>query len=39
MHLAKAIPGATMFVMQGVGHEMPEGELDALIPPLLEHTS
>lgn len=37
--LARAIPGSTMHVMEGVGHEIPDGELDALIPALLAHTN
>lgn len=37
--LAAAIPGATMLVMDGVGHELPEGALDTVIPALLAHTS
>lgn len=37
--LANAIPGATMFVMEGVGHEMPPEILDELMPALLDHTS
>ena len=30
--LVDAIPGATMLVMEGVGHELPEGAYDAVIP-------
>lgn len=37
--LVEAIPGATMLVMEGVGHEMPQGCLDTVIPALLAHTS
>ena len=37
--LANEIPGATMLVMEGVGHELPEGEWDRLIATLLEHTA
>ena len=36
--LARSIPGAKLFPMQGVGHEMPEGEMDRIIPAILEHT-
>lgn len=37
--LAEAIPGATMLVMEGVGHELPVGEWDRVVAALLEHTA
>lgn len=37
--LAEAIPGATLYVMEDVGHEVPAGALDTLMPVLLDHTS
>lgn len=37
--LADSIPGAELLVMEGVGHEMPEGILDTIIPAIVEHTS
>ncbi len=37
--LAAAIPGAAMLTLEGVGHELPAGVLDTVIPALLEHTS
>ena len=37
--LAAAIPGATLLTLEGVGHELPTGVLDVVIPALLEHTS
>lgn len=36
--LASAIPGATLLTLEGVGHELPTGVLDVVIPALLEHT-
>ena len=36
--LVAAIPGATMLTLEGVGHELPDGVLDTVIPALLEHT-
>lgn len=36
--LAAAIPGATLLMLEGVGHELPTGVLDTVIPALLEHT-
>lgn len=36
--LAVAIPGATLLALEGVGHELPTGVLDVVIPALLEHT-
>ena len=36
--LAAAIPGATLLALEGVGHELPTGVLDVVIPALLEHT-
>lgn len=36
--LAAAIPGATLLTLEGVGHELPTGVLDVVIPALLEHT-
>lgn len=37
--IADSIPGAKLLAMQGVGHETPDGELDTIIPALLDHTS
>ncbi|MEM7020829.1 MAG: alpha/beta hydrolase, partial [Pseudomonadota bacterium] len=37
--LAKEISGAEMYVMDGVGHALPEPEWDGLIAKMLEHTS
>lgn len=37
--LAEAIPGATMLVMEGVGHEMPEAEWDTIVAALIAHTA
>ena len=36
--LAGSIPGAKMLTMEGVGHELPQGELDRIIPAILDHT-
>lgn len=36
--LARSIPGASMLTMEGVGHELPAGELDRIIPAILDHT-
>ena len=36
--LARSIPGAKMLTMEGVGHELPPGELDRIIPAILDHT-
>jgi pimeloyl-ACP methyl ester carboxylesterase len=36
--IADSIPGAKLLVMQGVGHETPDGELDTIIPALLDLT-
>lgn len=36
--LAAAIPGATLLMLEGVGHELPTVVLDTVIPALLEHT-
>ena len=36
--LADEIPGASLYVMEGVGHELPAGEWDGLIEVLLAHT-
>ena len=36
--LASAIPGAALLTLEGVGHELPTGVLDVVIPALLEHT-
>ena len=37
--LAAAIPGASLLSLEGVGHELPAGVLDTVIPALLEHTA
>lgn len=36
--LAAAIPGATLLTLEGVGHELPTGVLDVVVPAILEHT-
>ena len=36
--LVSAISGATLLVMEGVGHELPRGVWDMVIPAILEHT-
>jgi hypothetical protein len=36
--LVDEIPGASFYVMEGVGHELPVGEWDGLIEALLAHT-
>ena len=33
------IPGAKMLTLEGVGHEIPMGTWDVVIPTILEHTS
>ncbi len=33
------IPGARMLTLEGVGHEIPEGTWDVVIPAILDHTS
>jgi pimeloyl-ACP methyl ester carboxylesterase len=37
--VSEEIPGAKLLTMEGVGHEMPEGEWDVLVPAILEHTA
>ena len=37
--LAEMIPGAKMLTLEGVGHEVPEGTWDVVIPTILDHTS
>jgi len=37
--LAKDIAGAELLTMEGVGHEMPEEEMDTIVPAILRHTS
>ncbi len=37
--VAEEIPGAKLLTMQGVGHEIPQGEWDVVVPAVLEHTS
>ena len=38
--LAKEIPGATLLLLEGVGHEMPPAQVwDRVIPALVRHTS
>ena len=37
--LVEMIPGATMLTLEGVGHEIPEGTWDVVVPAILEHTS
>ena len=37
--IAAGIPGAKMLALDGVGHEVPRGEWDLVIPAILEHTS
>lgn len=36
--VSEAIPGAKLLTMDGVGHEIPEGEWDVVVPAILEHT-
>lgn len=36
--IAESIPGARLLTMPGVGHELPDGELDSIIPAILEIT-
>ena len=37
--LSEDIPGAKLLTMDGVGHEIPEGEWDVVVPAILEHTA
>ena len=37
--VADEIPGAKLLTMDGVGHEIPEGEWDVVVPAILEHTA
>jgi pimeloyl-ACP methyl ester carboxylesterase len=37
--IADSIPGAKLLTLNGVGHELPEGELDSVIPAIIEITS
>ena len=37
--LHAAIPGSTMITLEGVGHELPRGVWDTVVPAILEHTS
>ena len=37
--IAEAIAGATLLVLEGAGHEIPEGTLDQVIPAILEATT
>jgi len=37
--LAKDIPGAELLTMEGVGHELPQEEMDSLVPAILRHTA
>ena len=38
--LSKEIPGATLLLLEGVGHEMPPAQVwDRVIPALVRHTS
>lgn len=37
--VANEIPGAKILAMEGVGHEIPEGEWDVVVPAILEHTA
>ena len=37
--IADGIPGAQIMIMPGVGHEIPDQELDQVIPAILEFTS
>ena len=37
--LQAAIPGAEMLTLEGVGHEIPRGVWDVVVPAILEHTS
>jgi pimeloyl-ACP methyl ester carboxylesterase len=37
--VANEIPGAKLLAMDGVGHEIPEGEWDVIVPAILEHTA
>jgi pimeloyl-ACP methyl ester carboxylesterase len=36
--LAAEIPGARLLTMEGVGHELPRGVWDTVVPAILEHT-
>jgi pimeloyl-ACP methyl ester carboxylesterase len=37
--IADGIPGAKLLSLEGVGHEVPRGEWDVVIPAILEHTA
>ena len=37
--VSEEIPGAKLLTMDGVGHEIPEGEWDVIVPAILEHTA
>ena len=37
--LHAAIPGSTMLTLEGVGHELPRGVWEIVVPAILEHTS
>jgi hypothetical protein len=34
---ARRIPGATLFGIEGMGHDLPPGVVERLLPPLLKH--
>ena len=36
---ARRIPGATLFGIEGMGHDLPPGVVERLLPPLLKHLS
>lgn len=36
---ARAIPGAKLLTIEGMGHEIPPGSWDEIIPAILDHTS
>ncbi len=34
---ARRIPGARLWVVDGMGHDMPPGVVECMLPPMLEH--
>jgi pimeloyl-ACP methyl ester carboxylesterase len=37
--LAKDIPGAELLPLEGVGHDLPDEEMDTIVPAILRHTA
>jgi pimeloyl-ACP methyl ester carboxylesterase len=37
--LAKDIPGAELLSLEGVGHDLPDEEMDTIVPAILRHTA